>query len=144
MGEKLRGSVGIVFKDAAKLARLENILSSDIQYRIFSECERLSALGLPYFVDIPLYFEKEQIYGGHFEHVVLVYAPKELLLSRVSTRNSLSPERALARINAQLDIELKREKADIVIENSGSLKQLQIECERLIALIKERYESIKI
>ncbi|BCX78633.1 dephospho-CoA kinase [Campylobacter sp. 19-13652] len=134
----------IVFGDRAQLARLEAIVSMDIRDEIFSECGRLSALNLPYFVDIPLYFEKEQIYGGCFEEVVLVYAPKQVLLSRVKARNNLSDDEALFRIEAQIDIELKREKASIIIQNSGSLKQLQGECERLIALIKERYESIKI
>lgn len=134
----------IVFSDTQKLARLENIVSSKIRDEIFCECERLSALGVPYFVDIPLYFEKLEIYGGCFEEVILVYAPKSTLLNRIKARNGLSDDDAIARLNSQLDIELKREKSSIVIQNCGSLKDLQSECERLINLIKDRYASIKV
>jgi len=50
-------------------------------------------------------------------------------------RDSLSEDEALQRIDAQMDIEEKRRLATWVIDNSGSLKQLQNECEKLIPLL---------
>lgn len=152
-GEDVRSSDGgidrarlgaIVFKDSEAKDRLEQILMPDIRTRLKSECEAHSKKGVPYFVDIPLYFEKEQHYKDWFEAVIVIYAPRDTLLERVMARNSLSAEMANDRLNAQLDIEIKRKKADIVLDNSGSLAQLNSECERLISIIKEKYENIKV
>jgi dephospho-CoA kinase len=46
-------------------------------------------------------------------------------------REGLGEAEAEARLNAQMDIEEKRKRATWVIDNSGNLKQLQRETERI-------------
>jgi dephospho-CoA kinase len=46
-------------------------------------------------------------------------------------RENYSEEEALSRIDAQIDIEEKRENATYVINNSGNLNQLKYETERI-------------
>ena len=40
---------------------------------------------------------------------------------------------------SQLDIEVKKERATWVIDNSKDLKHLQAECEVFVEMIKEKY-----
>lgn len=70
-------------------------------------------------VDIPLLFESglETL----FHEIVVVYVPREVQITRLMERNRLSLEEAEARLNAQMDIEQKRNKADYIIDNSGDL-----------------------
>ncbi len=79
-------------------------------------------------IEIPLFFE-----NGNYpiEKVLLVYSSKEKQISRLMSRNNFSIEEALKRIDAQMDIELKREKATYLINNSRDLNFLQEECDKV-------------
>lgn len=128
----------IVFNAPDKLKALEAILSPSIKERILKRCEQANGL---FFVDIPLYFERISEYGGYFEGVVLIYAPKDIQLKRLMQRNSLSKASALARLNAQMDIEKKLALADIVVQNVAGLPQLERALEQMINLIKDKNEA---
>ena len=47
---------------------------------------------------------------------------EETQLSRLMTRNALSQEEAEKRIAAQLSLQEKRKRADVLIDNNGSLE----------------------
>lgn len=68
-------------------------------------------------VDIPLLFESGL--EAMFEQVLLVYAPFEVQVERLMERNRLTKDEAVARIRSQMDIEEKKKRADVVIDNSG-------------------------
>lgn len=111
----------IVFNDPAALQVLNNLthpaIRQEIKDRMLNmeqeEPERLII------VDIPLLFESGL--DNMFKEIVVVYVPREVQISRLMERNRLSLEEAEARLNAQMDIELKRNKADYIIDNSGDL-----------------------
>ncbi len=118
----------IVFSDSSKRKKLEALLHP----LIYNEIERLSAqqdtLEKPYLIDIPLFFE-----GGRYpiEKSLVVYATKEQQLERLMHRDGYNEDEALDRINTQIPVEEKRKRASYVIDNSGTLTQLQKECERV-------------
>jgi len=118
----------IVFNDSNKRKALESLLHP----LIYKEIERLSAeqdkRGEPYFIDIPLFFE-----GGRYpiERSLVVYATEEQQLERLMHREGYSKEEALNRIQTQIPVEEKRKLASYVIDNSGTLTQLEKECERV-------------
>ncbi|MEJ8306959.1 dephospho-CoA kinase [Saccharibacillus sacchari] len=80
--------------------------------------------------DIPLLYESglENLY----EKVVVVYVPRAVQLDRLTSRDGLAPEQAEGRLNAQLDIEEKKRRADFVIDNSGTLENTQRQVEVLL------------
>jgi len=123
---KLLGS--IIFSDKKKRKVLEALLHPRIYARIAEKATLLDKRAEPYIIDIPLFFE-----GGRYaiESVIVVYAKKGQQLKRLMKREGYSEEEALARINAQIDIEKKRKNATYVINNSGNLEQLQFETERI-------------
>ena len=115
----------LVFKNPAELAKLEALLHPKIAAEILSQAQALEAKGKLYFVDIPLFFEGKRY--EFFDKVAVVYAPKEMLIARVMTRNGLDHAAAKHRVELQIDIEQKRTMADFVIDNSGDLQNLRDE-----------------
>jgi dephospho-CoA kinase len=63
--------------------------------------------------------------------IVVVYVPLRLQLTRLMARDHLAEAAARARIDAQMDLELKRRRATRVIDNSGSRRATQNQVERL-------------
>ncbi|WP_456403752.1 dephospho-CoA kinase [Hydrogenimonas sp.] len=118
----------LIFSDKEARERLEALLHPKIREEIERLSEAQDRLGGPYIVDIPLFYET----GAYpIEKVIVVYAPREVQKRRLIEREGLTEEEAEARLNAQIDIEEKRRRADYLIDNSGNLKQLQRECERV-------------
>lgn len=113
----------IVFGDREKLKALEAILHP----LIYDEIERLSKekdkLKKPYFIDIPLFFESPRY--TKIAKTLVVYAPKEIQISRLMSRDNYTKDEALMRIESQMDIEAKRELATYLIDNSGSVDKLR-------------------
>ncbi|WP_373029091.1 dephospho-CoA kinase [Sulfurovum sp.] len=118
----------MVFSDSRKRKELEALLHP----LIYNEIERLSAeqdkLGKPYFIDIPLFFEGERY---PIEKSLVVYTTQEQQLERLMHREGYTKEEALNRIQTQIPVEEKRKRATYVIDNSGTLTQLEKECERV-------------
>jgi len=123
----------IVFHDKEKLKTLENIILPHVRKKVLSLAEKYEKDGVTYFVDLPLYFEKQNY--PEFNKVLVIYAPKELQIKRVTQRDNVSKEQALAILSNQLDIEVKKTQADFVIDNTKDLKHLQKEIESFLKKI---------
>jgi len=124
----------LVFSDRDARKRLEELLHPKIREEIVRRSEEQDRLGGPYIVDIPLFFET----GAYpIDRVVVVYAPREIQKERLIEREGLSEAEAEARLDAQIDIEEKKERATYLIDNSSNLKHLQRECERIFKEITE-------
>ena len=118
----------LIFADASARRELEAIVHPPIREEIRRQSEAQERFAKPYLIDIPLFYET----GDYpVERVAVVYAPRSTQRERLVRREGLSEAEAEARLSAQLDIEEKRRLATWVIDNSGDLKQLQQECERV-------------
>ena len=126
----------LVFKNPAKLAKLEALLHPKITAEILSQAQALEAKGRLYFVDIPLFFEGKRY--EFFNKVAVVYVPKDTLISRVMKRNGLDHAAAKHRVELQMDIEQKRAMADFVIDNGGDLAALKAAVERFLKELKDK------
>lgn len=120
----------IVFADAARRKELESILHPAIR-AIMRERMRQYETETPerlVVVDIPLLYESGL--EGMVSEVMVVYVPRDLQLKRLMERDKLDPEQAASRLNAQMDIESKKSRADYVIDNSGTLEQTERQLDR--------------
>jgi dephospho-CoA kinase len=70
---------------------------------------------------------------------LLVAAPWEERLRRVVARSGLSPEGVLARERAQMPEAEKRRRATWVVENAGSLEDLERALGEVLADIRARF-----
>ena len=127
----------IVFADALKRKKLESLLHPLIYEHIESVCIVLDKEGEPYFVDIPLFFEGKRY---PIEKVLVVYTPKERQLERLMQRDKASKVEAQQRIDTQIDIEEKVKNASYVIDNSGTLAELEQKTIHVVEKIKKDFE----
>lgn len=72
---------------------------------------------------IPLLFERNLV--DEFDAIVLVDAPRPLRLERLVRTRGLDETDGMNMIVSQMPAELKRARADYVIENNGSLEDLE-------------------
>jgi dephospho-CoA kinase len=73
--------------------------------------------------DIPLLFEKKMV--DRFDRILLVDAPRPLRLERLVSDRGLRETEAMDMIAAQMPAELKRARADFVIDNAATLTELE-------------------
>ncbi len=127
----------IVFADVEARSRLEAIVHPEVA-RLRAEAEaRLARAGTPIVVHaIPLLYEVGA--ETSLNLVVLVDAPEPLRLERLVRDRGLPEAEARAMIGAQLPAEAKRARADLVIDNDGTLAELAAKAERAWAEIRER------
>ncbi len=137
-----RKSLGkLIFSDCKAKKRLENFIHPKIFETIKTESEKLDIFKVPYLIDIPLFFERAGVY--QIDKSILIYAPRENQLTRIISRDKISEIEANQRLNAQLPIDEKLNKATWIIKNIGSLKNLQNEIERVSNEIKEIFNVNK-
>ncbi len=125
-GELDRSKMGqLIFADPVKREKLESIIHPWIRNEVLKRKKELEDLGNVdlAFYDVPLLFEKNM--RGGFDFVALVYCSESLQLARLMQRNSLSASDARLRIASQISIEEKKSQADFIIENSGTISDLE-------------------
>lgn len=93
-----------------------------------------------FFMDIPLLLEYN--YTG-FDEIWLVYIDETTQLERLMARNHFTKEEAKQRIAAQMPLWKKREVADRILDNSGSIAELEKQVENALMHLnrKKRGES---
>jgi dephospho-CoA kinase len=127
----------LVFDDRSELDALNAIVHPEIQRR------RDALLGVArdageriVVCDIPLLYEAGL--EGDMDVVVLVDAPPDLRLERLMRDRRLNRAEAMAMIAAQMPSELKRERADYVIDNGGSLDAAEARVNEVWSVISAR------
>ncbi|HIM94911.1 MAG TPA: dephospho-CoA kinase [Campylobacterales bacterium] len=131
---KLLGS--LIFSNKEAKSKLEALLHPLIYQEILKRSNIEERLKKPYIIDIPLFFESNRY---PIEKVIVVYTPKEIQLKRLMERDNSSKKEALLRINSQIDIEIKKEKATYLIDNSQDFNLLQQECDRIRSKILSHF-----
>ncbi|MDH3271319.1 MAG: dephospho-CoA kinase [Gemmatimonadota bacterium] len=127
----------LVFEDPTARTRLEEIIHPIVWTLRERWLNDRRAEGASVVVsEIPLLFETGR--EGDFDVVVLVDAPVELRLERMVRDRGLDPEEARRIIESQMSTEKKRERADFVMDNVGSLPDLELMADRVLAQLRAR------
>jgi len=114
----------IVFADPDARERLEGIVHPAVAALRDEHYRDAETRGEKLVVaDIPLLFEVGM--ADDFDVVVLVDAPEETRLARLVHDRGLDADEARRMIAAQMPSELKRARADVVIQNTGTRGDLQ-------------------
>lgn len=130
----------LVFRDPAEREWLEGVVHPEVRAVRAEELRRAREAGVPVFVaDVPLLFEVGM--QDDFDVLVLVDAPEATRLERLVRDRGLPPDEARRMIAAQMPAVLKRAKADVVIENSGTRQELEESARRVWAELLRRAEA---
>ena len=89
--------------------------------------------------DVPLLFEKRL--ADQFDKIVLVDAPRPMRLERLVRDRGLRETEAMEMIAAQMPAELKRARADIVVENDTSPSAFAERMEEVWSALREEADA---
>ena len=119
-----------VFQDPEQLRKLNAVTHPLIIERMQSEIERCRESGAPVVVlDVPLLFETGL--DRLADETVCVSAPLPVQLKRLMTRNGLTEEQAMRRIQSQMPLSDKEKLADRTISTDCPLEELRARMGRL-------------
>ena len=111
----------LVFADKSKLALLNEITHPAIFARIADRLEEYQHQDVVVILDAALLFEAGLASG--VDVVIVTHSPQEIQVERLAAKG-MGERDASNRIAAQLAPEQRLARADIVIDNSGSLEKL--------------------
>lgn len=134
-GEIDRNKLGaLVFESDEKRDILNEIVHGDIGQRIRKQRQQLIDEGHELIVlDIPLLFEAG--YEEVVDEVMVVYVDKETQKERLLNRDPhLSEEDAVNRMQSQMPLEEKAARADILIQNNGTIEETVQQVENWLEL----------
>jgi dephospho-CoA kinase len=114
----------VVFADHAQLEELNQIVHPEVERlraRLIDQARRRGDRVVV--CDIPLLFERHMT--DRFDRILLVDAHRAIRLERLVKERGLRETEAMDMIAAQMPAELKRARADFIVENDGTFAQLE-------------------
>ncbi len=124
-----------VFSNSQKLTLLNSIVHPQVAKLAKERFTSAQAKKAPLRIyDVPLFFENK-LYEQNYKSVIVVSAPASTCLERIKKRNNLNDSEIQARIASQISIEEKVKRADIVIENNGTLEELKEKVHKIYNLL---------
>lgn len=125
----------IVFADPAKLARLNAIVHPLVGQRM-AELEEAAAPDAVVVHDVPLIAENHM--ASAYDLVVVVDVPPDVQVDRLVRYRKMDADQARARMAVQASREQRLAIADLVIDNSGSLADLDRQVAAIWAELRQR------
>lgn len=117
-----------VFNHPEKKLILEKILHPRVKQGIMDKLDQLESS--PYVIlAIPLLLETD--FAELVDRILVIDAPEDIRIQRVQERDGRSAENVISIINQQIDRKTRLEKADDVLDNSGTLAELHSSIKQL-------------
>ncbi|MEI3606025.1 dephospho-CoA kinase [Pseudogracilibacillus sp. SE30717A] len=112
----------IVFNDQEKRKKLNAIIHPAIRKEMLKQRDEYVQQGeLCVVLDIPLLYESGLTH--YVDKVIVVFVEPEVQVKRIISRDNSTEEEARSRINSQIPVADKVNKADAVIDNNGSKEE---------------------
>jgi dephospho-CoA kinase len=133
----------IVFRDQKARTRLGSIVHPPVIAEMMQRAKKAVEAEAPLVVlDIPLLFEGRVNGRGsgalmNFDETLCVWVSRAVQIERTMARDGCTLEEAERRIAAQLPIDEKREMADHVIDNSGTLEETRAQVAALVVRLTD-------
>ncbi|MDO5037613.1 MAG: dephospho-CoA kinase [Tissierellia bacterium] len=128
----------IIFKDEEARKALNQILHPLIFEEMLAQAKKTKSPLV--FFDSPLLYELYEDHlraGLHFDDIWLVYVPRDLQVRRLQERDQIPLSYAQEKINAQMDLEEKKKRAGLVLDNQGDLKDLADQIQRALKKLRK-------
>ncbi len=122
----------IVFASPVERANLELLVFPYIEKRIREELAKAQADPRATFVVLDAAIMLEAGWNKECDWVVYIHAPREARLQRLATQRSWTADDVADREYAQLPLAVKAARADVAVDNSGSVDQTQRQVDSLI------------
>ncbi len=128
----------IVFADAVKLKKLEKIVHPFVIEQTRKEVLLFEKAGKKVIVlDVPLLFESGM--DKYTDSTIVVRATKKIQLLRIKAAGRLNYRQALDRMRFQWPMSKKARRADIIIDNGGTIVKTQNQVNKIWDMFQLRY-----
>jgi len=136
-GSHSKGKIAeIVFKNSEKRGKLQRLLHPLVWREVQRLLRKFRAAGKNVVVtDVPLLFEAG--WQKRFHGAIVVFAPKKQCLQRLRGKG-VPKKAALQRMAAQAPIAEKINKAQFIIDNTGSMAYTRLQARALAAKLKNK------
>lgn len=129
---------GIVFSDEKKLKKLEGIIHPFVVKETRRQAGLFKKSGKSVVVlDVPLLFEANMDKGTDL--TVAVKASRPVQLKRIAQQGRMEKGEALARMRAQFPMAEKARRADIIVNNGGTLERTKEQVTKIWEMLQRRY-----
>lgn len=130
----------IVFSCPAEKRWLEDLLHPLIREQAEEQAKAAIAAGHGVVVfDVPLLFESG--WSQWVDEIWTVYVTPEMQKKRLQIRDGFTEKEMMDRISSQWPIELKKDRADVVIDNTGSKEETKRQVENAWKNILKRVQE---
>jgi dephospho-CoA kinase len=129
----------IIFNDDKALIWINNLIHPMVE-KVFEEWCKIQTEKNVSFVIMEAALIFEANFERLFDKIIVVDAPQNLQISRVMKRENISEQEVLQRINKQMNVDEKRQKADIIIHNDEKhslIEQVQFTIEKYVTINSE-------
>ena len=133
-----KGLGAIVFRDPTALSDLNALTHPAILARVAEHANHHAEAGHRWVIYEAALIIEHRLSPG-LELLVAVLCNPETQITRMMARDGLSESDARRRLRAQTDNATRREHADILISNEGSLADLHAETDALIDTLRTRF-----
>lgn len=124
----------LVFNDSSSMKILNNIMSPLIQDEVNKKINDLANHSIILY-NAALIVEMGNV--KKYRPLIVVSCPTDVQLTRLMSRNSLTRDEAMSRINAQVSDEHRRSFADFIIDSSAPLESSILQTEEIIKHLRE-------
>ncbi|WP_202710710.1 dephospho-CoA kinase [Sporosalibacterium faouarense] len=130
---------GIIFNSEELRKKLNSIVhprvTDEMKMQKIKELKdnKLVFLDIPLLIEVRTHLKKE---GLDFDEIWLVYIDEETQLQRLMKRDGIDRLQAFKKIKAQMSINEKKKYADVIIDNSGSISDLEKKLDSLLEKYK--------
>lgn len=130
----------IVFNDEEKLRELNNLTHPRIRERIMSEIDEIRKKGES-IVILDAAILVESGFLDMVDKLLVVTCKQEVQINRIKNRDNCSEQEAISRINSQMSQEEKSKYGDYIIDNSGTITELESKAHKFIEYMKENWRE---
>lgn len=124
----------LVFSDKQALYNMNAIMTPLINAESTAQIKKLHDGGAPLVgYDAALICEMGN--SEKYRPLIVVHCPRDTQLARLMSRNSLTRDEAMARIEAQMPVEKKMALADYLIDTSGTVEESINQTKRIIEIL---------
>lgn len=124
-----------IFRFPKQRKKYEEIILPYIKREIYENIDKLEKKNADFvIVDAPTLIENDL--HKDMDYVILVWVDKNTQIQRVKSRDTLSKDEAINRINAQMPLDRKKDFSNIVIENNDTLAKTKEQVDLLIEFLK--------
>jgi dephospho-CoA kinase len=135
----------LVFSEKTAMKKINDIVGPLIQDESFRQIQRwflyLSGQGKDLIVGYDAALICEMGNAKKYRPLIVVSCPQDMQIQRLMSRNSLTREQAMSRINAQMPVAEKAAMADYVIDTSGTVEYSILQTEGVIQHLKKKYNA---